>query len=122
MKKITVFTIVIFLVSFHSFSEIISWKGMEMGLPQNPKWLQLYKSSKNEKILRKKFDIDKDEKVLVGIASAPSLEEARLASQLDSEAQAAAIKTEGKIRLNFIYEFWEEDDKKGFCVYSIYTF
>ena len=122
MKKITFFTIVFFLISFHSFSEIVNWKGMEMGLPKNPKWLQLYKSAKNEKLLRKKFDIDKSERIVVGISSAASLEEARSASQLEAQAEAAALQKNKKNRLLPIYEYWEEDDKTGFIVYSIYTY
>lgn len=122
MKKTVFFTIVIFLFSFHSFSEIVSWKGMEMGLPQNPKWLQLYKAAKNEKLLRKKFDIDKAEKVVVGIAAAPYLEEARSASQFDAQSKAAALQKDKKNRLVPVYEYWEEDDKNGFTVYSVYTF
>ncbi len=122
MKKTVFFTIVIFLFSFHSFSEIVSWKGMEMGLPQNPKWLQLYKAAKNEKLLRKKFDIDKAEKVVVGIAAAPYLEEARSASQFDAQSKATALQKDKKNRLVPVYEYWEEDDKNGFTVYSVYTF
>lgn len=122
MKKTVFFTIVIFLFSFHSFSEIVSWKGMEMGLPQNPKWLQLYKAAKNEKLLRKKFDIDKAEKVVVGIAAAPYLEEARSASQFDAQSKVAVLQKDKKNRLVPVYEYWEEDDKNGFTVYSVYTF
>lgn len=120
MKKITVFTIVIFLVSFHSFSEIISWKGMELGLSPNPKWLESYIKNNDKKQLRKKFDIPVSEKVVVGSARAESLEEARSASQLDAQTKAAGSGTQ-KVRLQFIYEYWEEDDKKGFTVYSVYA-
>lgn len=122
MKKITLFTIVSFLISFHAFSEIVRWKGMEMGLPKNPKWLQLYKVAKNEKLLRKKFDIDKAEKVVVGIAAAPFLEKARSASQIDAQSKAADLQKDKKNRLVPVYEYWEEDDKNGFTVYSVYTF
>jgi hypothetical protein len=121
MKKITLFTIVILLVSFHSFSEIVNWKGMEMGIEQNPKWLSAYTQQHNEKLLRKKFDVDKTEKVIVGIGNASSLESARTGSQLDGQKKASELNQNGKVRLQPVYEFWQEDDKNGFTVYSVYT-
>ena len=122
MKKITLFIIVAFLISFHAFSEIVKWKGMEMGLPQNPKWLETYILNHNEKLLRKKVGIAKDECVLVGVGCAADLETARSLSQLDGQNKASDLQKDKKNRLVPVYEYWEEDDEKGFCVYSVYTY
>lgn len=122
MKKITLFTIVSFLFSFHVFSEIIRWKGMEMGLPENPKWLESYILEHNEKPLRKKFSMSKDESIVVGLGSAADLESARSISQLDAQKKAADSQKDKKNRLVPVYEYWEEDDEKGFRLYSVYTY
>ena len=122
MKKITLSVIVILLVSFHAFSEIVKWKGMEMGLSRNPKWLSSYISKNNEKALRKKFELDSSEKIILGKGQAAFLETARSASLLDAQKKVSELQASGKIRLQFIYEYWEEDDEEGFTVYSIYTY
>ena len=93
---------------------------MESDMAQNPKWLTSYITKKDEKLLRKKFDISSNEKIIVASATAKSLEMARSASQI--EAQAQASQQTGKVRLEFIYEFWQEDSEEGFTVYSIYSF
>ena len=120
MKKIIAFTIISSFFLFHSFSEIINWKGMELGIAPNPKWLKSYITKNDEKLLRKKFNITSNEKIIVSSASAKSLETARAGSQIEAQAQVSKL-TE-KVRLEFIYEYWLEDSEKGFTVYSIYSF
>ena len=94
---------------------------MEAGLDPKPNWLQAYLLKNNEKPLRKKFDVDKTEKVIVGIGKAESLETARTASQLDAQKKAAEASNTARVRLQPVYEFWQEDDEEGFTVYSVYV-
>ena len=93
-----------------------------MGLPKNPRWLESYILEHNEKPLRKKFRMSKDECVLVGVGCANDLETARSLSQLDGQNKASDLQKDKKNRLLPVYEYWKEDDEKGFCVYSVYTY
>lgn len=97
---------------------------MEMGFPQNPEWLKSYVSDRSGKKLRKKFSLNKSEKIIMGLGQAEDLESARTVSQLNARKKAAemGIGQTGDARLSFIYEYWEEDDEKGFLVYSLYAF
>ena len=40
MKKAFFVLAILSIASLHSFAEIVSWKGMEMDVPPNPKWLK----------------------------------------------------------------------------------
>ena len=126
------------------FSEIVSWKGMEMGAPQNPKWLKAWRAKGDERALRKKFDAEPGSTIIVGVGRDGSLEGARTAAQLDAQGrlaqnengaktEKAAAKTSGAqnaaakaaqnvaaARLEFLGEYWEEDDQSGFTVWSVY--
>ena len=113
-----------FVLGSAAFSEIISWKGMEFGLDSCPVWLEKYLDKKNEKPLRRKFGIEKSKTVVVGVASAESLEAAREFSQTDAIKKYFASIKENQVAqsLIFVYEFWSEDSEDGFCVYSVYSF
>ena len=120
MKKALLFLAILQAAFFCSFSEIVSWKGMELGLDRNPKWLKAWRSKGDERPLRKKFDIEKDKKAIVGFGQADSLESARSASQIDAQGQAEKLLSRGAIRLEPLYEFWQEDDRQGYSVWSLY--
>lgn len=116
MKKQLIFVLLFLSIKFYFFSDIINWKGMEFGHEKVPKWLKAYITKNDEKIIRKKFDIDSTQSVLVGIGNAATLENARHLSYIDVQSK---IK---KTRLMFIYEYWLEDSEKGFIVYSVYAY
>ncbi len=126
MKK-TLFVFAILLAaSLCSFAEVVSWKGMEMGAAQNPKWLKAWRTKGDARLLRKKFGVEKSGAVIVGFGRADSLEGARAVSQLDAQKQLAPKKAavDGEpasaARLQFLGEYWEEDDQDGYSLWSVY--
>ena len=120
MKKAFFVLVILSIASLHSFAEIVSWKGMEMDVPPNPKWLKTWRNKGDERLLRKKFDVEKSSRVVVGFGTADSLEGARAAAQLDAQKKAAASGAVQATRLEYLGEYWEEDDQKGFFVWSAY--
>ena len=120
MKKAFFVLAILSIASLHSFAEIVSWKGMEMDVPPNPKWLKAWRNKGDERLLRKKFDVEKSSRVIVGFGTADSLEGARAAAQLDAQKKAAASGAVQATRLEYLGEYWEEDDQKGFFVWSAY--
>ncbi len=120
MKKAFFVLAILSIASLHSFAEIVSWKGMEMDVPPNPKWLKAWRNKGDERLLRKKFDVEKSSRVVVGFGTADSLEGARAAAQLDAQKKAAASGAVQATRLEYLGEYWEEDDQKGFFVWSAY--
>ncbi len=123
MKKNYVFVLILLILQFHSFSEIINWKGMEFGADSEPVWLEKYIKEKNEKPIRKRFEIENSQSIILGIGRSDSLENARLISQLDAQQK---VDEKGKskkskiINLQFLYEYWVEDSESGYTVYSLY--
>lgn len=121
MKKSLLFIAVAALASFCSFSEVVSWKGMEMGLGQNPKWIRSWRAKGDERALRKKLGAEPGSTIIVGLGRADSLEGARTAAQLDAQGKAVSKgETVQTVRLDFLGEYWEEDDQEGFSVWSVY--
>lgn len=120
MKKAFFVLAILSIASLHSFAEIVSWKGMEMDVPPNPKWLKAWRNKGDERLLRKKFDVEKSSRVVVGFGTADSLEGARAAAQLDAQKKAADSGDVQATRLEYLGEYWEEDDQKGFFVWSAY--
>ncbi len=120
MKKAFFVLAILSIASLHSFAEIVSWKGMEMDVPPNPKWLKAWRNKGDERLLRKKFDVEKSSRVIVGFGTADSLEGARAAAQLDAQKKAADSDGVQATRLEYLGEYWEEDDQKGFFVWSAY--
>lgn len=120
MKKAFFVLAILSIASLHSFAEIVSWKGMEMDVPPNPKWLKAWRNKGDERLLRKKFDVEKSSRVVVGFGTADSLEGARAAAQLDAQKKAADSDGVQATRLEYLGEYWEEDDQKGFFVWSAY--
>ena len=124
--KVLKLVLILAAASFCSFAEIVSWKGMEMGLAQNPKWLKAWRSKGDERALRNKFDVEKTKSVVVGFGQADSLEGARTNAQLDADRQLAQSKTAASgeaanaARLEYLGEYWEEDDQKGYSLWSVY--
>ena len=122
MKKQLIFVLLFLSIKFYFFSDIINWKGMEFGHEKVPKWLKSYTTKNDEKIIRKKFDIDSTQSVLVGIGNAATLENARHLSYIDVQSKISKNISIKKTRLMFIYEYWLEDSEKGFIVYSVYVY
>ena len=125
MKKTLSAFVLLLAASFCSFAEIVSWKGMEMGAPCNPKWIKAWRSKGDERALRKKFDVEKSSAVIVGVGTADSLEGARTLSQLDAQSRlstgkAASGRSVQAASLEFLGEYWEEDGQKGYSVWSVY--
>lgn len=120
MKKAFFVLAILSIASLHSFAEIVSWKGMEMDVPPNPKWLKAWRNKGDERLLRKKFDVEKSSRVIVGFGTADSLEGARATAQLDAQKKASDSGTVQATRLEYLGEYWEEDDQKGFFVWSAY--
>ena len=95
---------------------------MEVGTNPYPQWLQNYIDKKNEKLLRKKFDIEKSKNIIIGIGKSDDITKARYFSQIDAQQIFSQhAEKEKKSHLEFIYEYWMEDDETGFLVYSIYA-
>lgn len=124
MKKKIVLIQLMLILNFYSFSEIISWKGMEIGLSPDPKWLKSYLIRKDEKLLRKKFDVEKNQSIICGLGKADFLEEARTISQLDAQRKLEDKigKKQRNLNFDFLYEYWLEDSESGYTVYSIYSY
>ena len=122
MKRIILLCLITVFLNFHFFSEIINWKGMEVGIDPNPRWLQNYINNKNDKLLRKKFDIPKSKRIIIGIGQSTDITNARYLSQINAQQQLNQESEKGKsVNLEFIYEYWMEDDKTGISVYSVYA-
>ena len=95
---------------------------MEVGIDPNPRWLQNYINNKNDKLLRKKFDIPKSKRIIIGIGQSTDITNARYLSQINAQQQLNQESEKGKsVNLEFIYEYWMEDDKTGISVYSVYA-
>jgi len=125
MKKQFIFVLLFLFLNFHFFPDIINWKGMEFGKEKEPNWLKAYIQTNDVKKIRKKFDIDSSQRVVVGIGISESLENARNISQIDAQRQFNENSKKNNIerqRLMFIYEYWIEDSINGFVVYSIYSY
>ena len=122
MKKIFCLLAAALCAQFYLSAEIVSWKGMELGLSQNPKWIKVYRKKNDERLLRKKFDVLPSEKILVGVGKDFSLEGARQFSQNDALASLLADKNISSTKAAFLGDYWEEDDEKGYVVYSVYKY
>ena len=94
---------------------------MELGQAPEPAWLKAYITEKNEKLIRRKFDIRRNQALIVGYGNSSSLDTARTASQIDAQNQLYNnIGKKKSIRFVFLYEYWFEDSDSGYNVYSIY--
>lgn len=121
MKKTLFVLAVLSFALFHSFAEVVSWKGMEMGAPCNPKWIKSWRAKGDERALRKKFEVEPGSTIIVGVGTADSLEAARTTAQLDAQGKALSNgEAVQATRLEFLGEYWEEDDQNGYSVWSVY--
>ncbi len=128
MKKILVLFLLL-LIPYFSFSEIISWKGMELGLDPYPEYLKKYVEKHDEKAVRKKFDVGKKKLLFYGTGTSSSLEEARTLAGFDCKKKILKSKktgtSDGAVAavngLEFVYEYWEEDSESGYKVWQIYS-
>lgn len=121
MKKLILAFASLFLACFCGSAEIVNWKGMELGLDEEPAWLEKYLANKNVAPIRRKFSINKTYDIIVGVGNAKGLETARQLASVSAEKKALGI-SKTKILKDFcsVYEFWQEDSEKGFSVYAIY--
>lgn len=104
-----------------SFCETIAWKGMELGVEQNPQWLVSLVSEHNEKPARKKFGIARNASIFFGTGTAPDMESAR--NIASAECMQKAIDKTGARTLNGlspVYEYWEQDDENGYTVTTVF--
>lgn len=105
-----------------TFGEVVAWKGMELGVEQNPQWLVSLVSGQSEKPARKKFGIARNARVFFGTGTAPDLESARNIASAD--CMQKVIDKTGTRTLNGlspVYEYWEQDDESGYTVTAIYS-
>ncbi|MDE7292579.1 MAG: hypothetical protein K2N58_11125 [Treponemataceae bacterium] len=105
-----------------SFCETIAWKGMELGVEQNPQWLASLVSGHSEKPARKKFGIAKNARIFFGTGTAPDLESARNIASANC-MQKVIDKTGAQTvsGLSPVYEYWEQDDENGYTVTTVFS-
>ncbi len=120
MKKYFSLVVVLVFFFFSSNAEVIRWKGMELGLPERPKWIRQYLEKSEVQYIRKKFQIDRNSIIIVGIGTANALELGRSLSQTDALHKLQSDYSESKNSFVYITEYWEEDDANVYTVYSIY--
>ncbi len=101
------------------FAEVVSWKGMEMGTEQNPKWLKDLVEKNNEKCVRQHFEIENDYLIILGIGESLDLNYAMSLAYADCLNKIPENQRQNPKNFSQVYEFWIKDDKKGFCVYNI---
>lgn len=120
MKKLVSLILFLFFVSSVS-AEIIDWKGSELGIPSSPAWLTQFKESGRISVLRKKFDIDRTSKIIMGIGKSEELENAKYSAEMKAtKSFDEHFKDNNKAKMVFVYEYWEQDDEENYTVYSIY--
>jgi len=117
--RVLIFGLLLGLLANPAFSEIVSWKGMEHGLDARPKWFFKYVKSGKEKPIKKRFELDSESGLILGIGKGGDLETARTASQMEVQKKAA-VQSQIIVSLTPLYEYWEEDDEEGYAVYSLY--
>ncbi|MCR5494573.1 MAG: hypothetical protein K6F15_02960 [Treponema sp.] len=139
MKKILFLLLACLSIFAYSETVISDWKGAELGLSENPRWLKAYNKNENVEKIRSAFSIAKDDLIFVGEAEdedshAASLK-ARNKAQLkaakkltpDFSKDASAFMVKGLIP---VYSFWieyselssdEEIEKSWYKVYEIYS-
>lgn len=120
MKKlVSLILFLFFVISVNA--EIIDWKGSELGIPSSPAWLTQFKETGKISVLRKKFDIDRTSKVIIGFGKSDELEEAKYLSEMNAtKTFSKLLKDNSKAKMVFVYEYWEQDDEEIYAVYSIY--
>ena len=129
MKKKLIFCLLPFFC-FFAASEIISWKGMEMGMEKSPSWLTLYLKNKDETKLRKKFELDENENIFYASSESESLENARYAAEMQCrkkmlDFRRKAKNADGKVQqvsgMEQLTEYWERDSEGIYKIYVFYT-
>lgn len=104
-----------------AFAEVVilDWENSEMGISDNPKWLKAYLKNKDDSIIRKKFELDSDCLIFVGIvddndfesikklASIKAIENAtkRLKNELNISDENQSVRISG---LDTVWTFWQE--------------
>lgn len=135
MKKILI-ALCLLIISQNIFSEVVDWTGMNLGFDEYPSWLSNFVEKSNDKKLRKKFDLKKDDIVFYGFSENSSktfsLTNARLdgvtklkkmvSDNLDNKKNLNVISVSGYEEL---YTYWEEDDDEDgdetFRTYIVYS-
>lgn len=131
MKKILLVSL-LFLSFSSAFAKIVDWKGKEMGAECNPKWLKNYVQKNDEKALRKKFDLEKSDLVIMGYSASTQKENA----QYESEAKAL-LKIQKEVNKNLkekkneasivvlgtekIFDYWVQNEDGNFHYYCFYS-
>jgi len=127
VKRIIAVCICVLL--WNASAEIISWKGMELGLEEVPKWFTQYVKKNDEAALRRKFDVDSDCLILSASAKDTYLEGARCTAILACQKKALNMHFGGKksasmsavASLSQITEYWIQTDDKKYTVYVFFS-
>lgn len=113
------------------FGNPVSWAGKEFGKEHSPLWLVRFLKKGDDKLLRKKFGIAKNDFVFVGQGKAETLNDARYLAEADLYKKILAkLKTDGEtkninatkiIGLERLYDYWEKDESGIYSDYVVYT-
>lgn len=132
MMKKNLMALFLLIIAQFAFSEAIDWTGMNLGMDEYPSWLSNFVEKSNDKKLRKKFDLKKDDIVFFGFSKNSSknysLTNARLnavtklkkmiSDNLREKKNIDVILVSGYEEL---YTYWEEDEDEIFKTYIVYS-
>jgi hypothetical protein len=132
MKKFISILLIFFCCSLFAFAKqkVISWKGKEMGAESSPKWLLSYIEKNNEKEIRKKFEIEKNELIFFETADDFVLENAKYTAEMlcrkkildyKNELRNKSDKTLRISGMQLLTEYWEQYEDKSYRVYVFYV-
>ena len=132
MKKLAVILLIFCCYSLFAVTKqrIISWRGKEMGAESRPKWLTSYIEKNNEKEIRKKFEVEKNELIFFESADDYVLENARYTAEMLCRKKILDYKnklknkTDKTIRISgmqLLTEYWEQYEDKSYRVYIFYV-
>ncbi len=128
MKK-KLFLCIISFLCFFATSEIVSWKGMELGAEKSPSWLTRYVNKKDETYLRKKFDLDEDEIIFCASSESESLEAARYIAEMKCRREMLDYRQKFNKEMvgqrvsgmESLTEYWEHNSGGIYTIYVFYT-
>lgn len=128
MKKYSLIFL-FFIISNTLFADIISWKGQEFGLNENPQWMKEYMESNNETEIRKNFNISSKDLIFYGYGEDDFIANAKKFAILNCEKVALdkffeANPKNAKIMqlsgLQQFTDFWIQDSETGYKYYVFY--
>ena len=113
------------LVFASAESLLINYKGMELGAQEYPEWVRFLFEKDDERILRKKFKIEKKENVFYSTSTAEKLEFARNDAERKIFEEFAESGLGSVSGLEFVADYWEQikdskTKKTEFVLYLVY--